>query len=117
MRGVEISSAVNGVDLSDEKFHRFWAKAEELGCIIFLHPLGTSLGERLNQHYLSNIIGQPIETTIALSHLIFGGVLDRYPGLKICAAHGGGFGPARATRRKRAGRPPTSDLRSPNSDL
>lgn len=92
--GVEISSAVNGLELSDMRFERFWAKAEELGCLVFIHPLGTSLGERVNRHYLGNIIGQPIETTIALSHLIFGGVLDRYPGLKICAAHGGGYLPS-----------------------
>jgi len=91
LRGVEISSAVNGLELADPQFELFWSKAEELGCLVFIHPLGTSLGERLNRHYLGNIIGQPIETTIALSHLIFGGVLDRYPGLKICAAHGGGY--------------------------
>jgi aminocarboxymuconate-semialdehyde decarboxylase len=94
LRGVEISSAVNGLELSDSRFDRFWSKAEELGCLVFIHPLGTSLGERVNRHYLGNIIGQPIETTIALSHLIFGGVLDRHPGLKICAAHGGGYLPS-----------------------
>jgi len=94
LRGVEMSSAVNGLELSDARFERFWAKAEELGCLVFIHPLGTSLGERVNRHYLGNIVGQPIETTIALSHLIFGGVLDRYPGLKICAAHGGGYLPS-----------------------
>ncbi len=94
LRGVEVSSAVNGLELSDERFERFWAKAEELGCLVFIHPLGTSLGERVNRYYLGNIVGQPIETTIALSHLIFGGVLDRYPGLKICAAHGGGYLPS-----------------------
>jgi aminocarboxymuconate-semialdehyde decarboxylase len=91
LRGVEISSTVNGVELDDARFSRFWAKAEELGCLVFLHPLGTSIGDRVSQHYLANIIGQPIETTIALSHLIFGGVLDRYPGIRICAAHGGGY--------------------------
>ena len=94
LRGVEISSAVNCLELADPQFELFWSKAEELGCLVFIHPLGTSLGERLNRHYLGNIIGQPIETTIALSHLIFGGVLDRYPGLKICAAHGGGYLPS-----------------------
>lgn len=94
LRGVEISSAVNGLELSDRRFERFWSKAEELGCLVFIHPLGTSLGERVNQYYLGNILGQPLETTIALSQLIFGGVLDRYPGLKICAAHGGGYLPS-----------------------
>jgi aminocarboxymuconate-semialdehyde decarboxylase len=91
LKGVEISSAVNGLELADPRFERFWAQAEELGCLVFIHPLGTSIGERVNRYYLGNIIGQPVETTIALSHLIFGGVLDRYPGLKICAAHGGGY--------------------------
>lgn len=94
MRGVEISTAVNGLELDDARFARFWARAEELGCIVFIHPFGTSLGERVNRFYLQNIIGQPIETTIALSHLIFGGVLDRHPGLKILAAHGGGYLPS-----------------------
>jgi aminocarboxymuconate-semialdehyde decarboxylase len=91
LRGIEVSSQVNGLELADPKFERFWAKAEELGCIVFLHPLGSSLGERLNKHYLSNTIGQPLETAVALSYLIFGGTLDRYPGLKVVAAHGGGY--------------------------
>jgi aminocarboxymuconate-semialdehyde decarboxylase len=94
MRGVEVSTAVNGLELDDARFERFWARAEELGCVVFIHPFGTSLGERVNRFYLQNIIGQPIETTIALSHLIFGGVLDRHPGLKILAAHGGGYLPS-----------------------
>lgn len=91
LRGVEVSSLVNGMELANPKFERFWAKVEQLGCVVFLHPLGTSLGERVNQHYLSNTIGQPLETTVALSYLIFGGTLDRYPGVKIIAAHGGGY--------------------------
>lgn len=91
LRGIEVSSQVNGLELADPRFERFWARAEELGCIVFLHPLGSSLGERLNQHYLSNTIGQPLETAVALSYLIFGGTLDRYPGLKVVAAHGGGY--------------------------
>ena len=94
MRGVEISTAVNGLELDDPRFAPFWARAEELGCLVFIHPFGTSLGERVSRFYLQNVIGQPIETTIALSHLIFGGVLDRHPGLKILAAHGGGYLPS-----------------------
>lgn len=94
LHGVEISSACNGLELSDSRFERFWSKAEELGCLVFIHPLGTSPGDRVNTYYLGNIIGQPLETTIALSHLIFGGILDRFPGLKICAAHGGGYLPS-----------------------
>lgn len=94
MHGVEVSTSIAGRELDDPGFERFWAKAEALGCLVFIHPFGTSLGERVNRFYLANIIGQPIETTIALSHLIFGGVLDRYPGVKICAAHGGGYLPS-----------------------
>jgi len=93
-RGVEVSSSVNGLELADPRFWPVWERAEELGCLVFIHPLGTSVGERLNRHYLSNIIGQPLETTIALSHLIFGGVLDRYRGLRVVAAHGGGYLPS-----------------------
>jgi aminocarboxymuconate-semialdehyde decarboxylase len=91
LRGVEVSSMVDGMELADPKFERFWARVEQLGCLVFLHPLGSSLGERLNRHYLSNTIGQPLETAVALSYLIFGGTLDRYPGVKILAAHGGGY--------------------------
>ena len=102
MKGVEISSTVNGRELDDPLFETFWAKAEELGAVVFLHPFGTSLGERVNRFYLQNVIGQPIETTIALSHLIFGGVLDRYPGLKLLAAHGGGYLPSYIGRSNHA---------------
>jgi aminocarboxymuconate-semialdehyde decarboxylase len=94
LKGVEISTAVNGNELDAPLLTPFWAKAQELGALVFIHPFGTTLGERVRSHYLSNIIGQPLETTIALSHLIFGGVLDRYPGLKIVAAHGGGYLPS-----------------------
>ena len=94
LKGVEISTSVNTEDLDAELLQPFWKKADELGAIVFIHPFGTTLGERVRTHYLSNIIGQPLETTIALSHLIFGGVLDRHRGLKIVAAHGGGYLPS-----------------------
>lgn len=93
LKGFEMSTSVNGRELSDPALHPVWAKAAELGALIFIHPFGTTLGDRTNSHYLVNTIGQPLETTIALSHLIFGGVLDAHPGLKIVAAHGGGYLP------------------------
>jgi aminocarboxymuconate-semialdehyde decarboxylase len=102
LRGVEISTTVNGVELSDPHLAVFWNAAEELGALIFIHPMGTTLGKRVATHYLVNTIGQPLETTIALSHLIFGGVLDRHPGLKIVAAHGGGYLPTYAGRSDHA---------------
>ncbi|MBV9863091.1 MAG: amidohydrolase [Alphaproteobacteria bacterium] len=100
LRGTLIGGSVNGDELSDPKFHPFWAKAEELGCLIFIHPQGTAeLAARLKGNgVLDNVIGNPLETTIALSHLIFEGTLDAYPGLKICAAHGGGYLPSYAAR-------------------
>jgi len=94
LKGVEISTTVNDLELGARELAPFWSAAEELGAIVFIHPFGTTLGKRVTSHYLSNIIGQPLETTLALSHLIFGGVLDRHPGLKIVAAHGGGYLPS-----------------------
>jgi aminocarboxymuconate-semialdehyde decarboxylase len=90
-RGIEISTNVNGHELADEAFRPFFAAAEELDIVLFLHPLGFTHGQRLSKHYLDNIIGNPLESTIAVSHLIFEGVLQRYSGLKLCVAHGGGF--------------------------
>jgi aminocarboxymuconate-semialdehyde decarboxylase len=91
--GAEISSDPTGQGLDDAALAPFWQAAEELGAVLFLHPMGTSVGARLNRYYLSNVIGQPLETTIALAQLVHGGVLDRHPRLKVCAAHGGGFLP------------------------
>src|SRR6266853_5230597 len=100
LRGALIGGSVNGEELSNPKFHPFWAKAEELGALIFLHPQGIpDLEKRLQGNgLLTNVIGNPLETTIALSHLIFEGTLDRFPGLKLCAAHGGGYLPSYADR-------------------
>jgi len=93
MRGFMITGSVNGEELSSPRFHPFWAAAEELGIVIFIHPRNFPAGQsRLNGNgRLDNVIGNPLETTIALSHLIFEGTLDKYPGVKICAAHGGGY--------------------------
>ena len=70
---------------------KFFAKAAELGVVIFMHPLGFTQGDRLTNHYFNNVIGNPLDTTVAVSHLIFDGVLARYPKIKFIAAHGGGF--------------------------
>lgn len=94
LRGIEISSNVGGVDYHDPRFRPFFAAAEELGILLFIHPLGFTHPERMGDHYFNNLIGNPLESTLAVGHLIFGGVLDRYPGLKICVAHGGGYLPA-----------------------
>jgi predicted TIM-barrel fold metal-dependent hydrolase len=93
LRGAAIGGSVSGVDFSDPKFHPVWAKAEELGAVLFIHPQSTpQLADRFKGNgWLSNTIGNPLDTTIALQHLIFEGTLDRFPGLKIIAAHGGGY--------------------------
>jgi len=102
LRGALIGGSVNGEELSDAKFHPFWAKAEQLGVLIFIHPQGTpeiaAAGRLKGNGVLENVIGNPLETTIALSHLIFEGTLDSYPGIKICAAHAGGYLPSYAAR-------------------
>jgi aminocarboxymuconate-semialdehyde decarboxylase len=95
LRGAAIGGSVDGQELSDRKFDPFWAKAEELGGLLFMHPQaapGTTQNPRLQgKGGLDNTIGNPLETTVFLSHLIFEGTLDRFPGLKICAAHAGGY--------------------------
>jgi aminocarboxymuconate-semialdehyde decarboxylase len=93
LRGIEISSNVNGKDFHAEEFRPFFAAAEELGILLFLHPLGFTHANRMSEYYFNNLIGNPLESTLAIGHLIFGGVLDRFPGLKICVAHGGGYMP------------------------
>ena len=104
LRGVEISSHAPGHELSDPAYEPFWSRAEETGALVFLHPFGCSLDERLDQWYLSNTVGQPTENAVALSHLIFSGVLDRHPGLKLIAAHGGGYLPTHIGRSDHAWR-------------
>ncbi|MFF1444305.1 amidohydrolase family protein [Streptomyces sp. NPDC058295] len=102
LSGVEISSHAPGRELSDPAYEPFWARAEQSGAILFLHPFGCTLDERLDRWYLSNTVGQPTENAVALSHLIFSGVLDRHPGLKVIAAHGGGYLPTHIGRSDHA---------------
>jgi aminocarboxymuconate-semialdehyde decarboxylase len=110
LAGVEISSHAPGhggarsVELSDPRLEDFWARAAETGAVVFVHPFGCTLDERLDQWYLSNTVGQPVENAVALSHLIFSGVLDRHPALKVLAAHGGGYLPTHIGRSDHAWR-------------
>ena len=96
MHGVSLGASVNGEELAASRFDPFWARVEQLGALVFIHPQGVpQLASRLQGNgFLTNVIGNPLETTIALSHLIFEGTLDRFPGLKICGAHAGGFMPS-----------------------
>jgi aminocarboxymuconate-semialdehyde decarboxylase len=104
LKGAAIGASVAGVEFSDPRFFPVWARAEELGTTLFIHPQSTpELANRFKGNgWLSNVIGNPLDTTIALQHLIFEGTLDRFPKLKICAAHGGGFLPSNAVRGDRS---------------
>ncbi|HEY7698844.1 MAG TPA: amidohydrolase family protein, partial [Vicinamibacteria bacterium] len=94
--GFMVTGSVLGEEISAPRFDPFWAKAQELDCVVFIHPRGfVEGGKRLSgAGSLGNTVGNPLETTLALSHMIFGGFLDRFPKLKIVAAHGGGYLPS-----------------------
>jgi len=97
-KGASTQGTMMGEPLSSPRFDPFWAKAEELGAIVFMHPEnGSSVvkeGVLKGSGDLGNIIGNPLETTVFLSHMIFDGTLDRFPQLKICASHAGGYLPS-----------------------
>jgi aminocarboxymuconate-semialdehyde decarboxylase len=97
-RGIEIMTHVAGTDLSDPKFRPIFARAEELGMLLFMHSDGFTEAGRFKDHYFANVIGNPLDTTIATHHLIFGGVLRDHPNLKLVLSHGGGYLPAYSGR-------------------
>ncbi|MBI2189006.1 MAG: amidohydrolase family protein [Acidobacteria bacterium] len=101
-RGVTLGGHVNGESLSLEKFDPFWAKAAEMGELVFMHPGGAENiireGAWKGRGDLGNIIGNPLETTYFLTRLIFDGVFDRHPRLRVCGAHAGGYLPSYVMR-------------------
>jgi aminocarboxymuconate-semialdehyde decarboxylase len=98
LRGIEIATNVAGADLSEDRFRSIFSKAEELGLTVFMHPTGFTEARRFGDHYFTNVIGNPLDTTVAVHHLIFGGVLDACPNLKLVLSHGGGYLPAYSGR-------------------
>ena len=98
LRGVQIGSNVAGKNLDDPDLEQVWATASELDAFILLHPINVAGADRLSSYYLANLIGNPLDTTIAAACLVFSGVLERYPSLKFCLSHGGGFVPYQAGR-------------------
>jgi aminocarboxymuconate-semialdehyde decarboxylase len=121
-KGVQILTNVAGRELSDPAVAPFWAKAEQLGVLVVIHPNGFTQADRLSRYYFNNVIGNPLDTSIALHYMIFDGVLERHPNLKILAVHGGGYlaaysgridhaWGARSDSRGDLSKPPTSYLR------
>jgi aminocarboxymuconate-semialdehyde decarboxylase len=89
IRGIYMATAVRDRELSDRSFFPVYERAADLGLPIFLHPMMLN-NERLKQYYLINLLGNPFDTAIAASHLIFGGVMDAFPGLEVSLPHAGG---------------------------
>jgi aminocarboxymuconate-semialdehyde decarboxylase len=98
LRGMMIGSNVNGRNFDDPGLEPVWAAAAELGAFVFIHPTTTAAADRLKDYYLRNFIGNPLDTTIAAASLMFAGVLERYPNIKIYLSHGGGFLPYQEAR-------------------
>src|SRR5436190_683506 len=122
LRGAQIGSNIMGKNLDDPELEPVWAAAAELGAFILLHPINVAGADRLSSYYLTNLIGNPLDTTIAAASLVFGGVLERHPTLKICLAHGGGFVPYQVGRfvhgwhvrtepKSKLAKPPTESLK------
>jgi aminocarboxymuconate-semialdehyde decarboxylase len=118
LKGVEIASTYGGMDLSDLHFDPFWELAEKLRAVVLIHPQGSTLGARTAPYYLSNIIGMPLDTTLALSHLVFSGMFDRHPQVRVCAVHGGGYFPAYIGRFDHGyhSRPESRTMKQPPSE-
>jgi aminocarboxymuconate-semialdehyde decarboxylase len=87
-----IGDHVNGLLYDDERFEPFWAAVEQLGAVILFHQSSPTVTKaRIDRYHLSNTVGNPVERTLDFAALVFGGVLDRHPDLRLCLAHGGGY--------------------------
>jgi aminocarboxymuconate-semialdehyde decarboxylase len=100
LKGAQIGSNVNGRNLDEPTLEPLWAAANELGAFIMVHPTQIAGAERLKAYYLTNLIGNPLDTTIAAAALVFGGVIERYPNINFLMVHGGGFVPYQMGRFK-----------------
>lgn len=98
LKGVQVLTTVVDEELADPKFRPFWAKAEALGAFVMIHPNGFTEGKRFTKYYFNNVIGNPLDTSVALHNLIFSGTLAAFPDLKLMAVHGGGYLPAYSGR-------------------
>ena len=103
-RAVEIGASIEGRQLADEMFRPFLERASELGLLVFVHPYYVGAKQGLEDYYLTNLLGNPYDSTVMVANLMFSGLLDRLPGLKLCVAHGGGFVPYQIGRLERGHR-------------
>jgi aminocarboxymuconate-semialdehyde decarboxylase len=102
--GVAVNPSAGGVDYDHPDYEEFWTTVHELDVLVMLHPNGTVDGRRLGDYYLINVVGNPLETTVALARIVLGGIPERYPGIKILAVHGGGYLPFYMDRMDHAAR-------------
>lgn len=102
MAGAEIGTTVDRTELDDPGLDPFWAAASDLGAIVLVHPMDPLAGRGIARYFLDNAVGRPAETTIAVAHLVLGGVLERFGDLRVCVVHGGGFLPFQRGRLDRA---------------
>ena len=115
LRGVEIPAVPSGAYLGDPRLREFWAAAEETGALVFVHPSARGLAlPVMEQHYLWNTVGNPVETTVSAAHMLSAGVLDNHPRLNVLLAHGGGVLPALRGRlaREQEIHPPGREIRA-----
>jgi aminocarboxymuconate-semialdehyde decarboxylase len=115
LRGVEIPAVPNGAHLGDPRLREFWAAAEETGALVFVHPSSRGFAlPVMEDHYLWNTVGNPLETTVSAAHMLGAGVLDAHPRLNVLLAHGGGVLPALRGRlaREQEIHPPGRDVRA-----
>lgn len=97
-KGVQILTHVGEMEISHPTLAEFWTRAETLGAVVMIHPAGFTEARRLGRYYFNSVIGNPFDTTMALHYLIFDGVLERHPALKLIAVHGGGYLPSYSGR-------------------
>jgi aminocarboxymuconate-semialdehyde decarboxylase len=121
MVGIEIATTIADSDLDRANLDPFWETAEQLGCLVLLHPCNPLPGVDLGRYFLDNMVGRPAESTIAVAGLLFGGVIERFPELKICTVHGGGFVPFQIGRMQRgyvaASQRTAENISTPPSEL
>jgi aminocarboxymuconate-semialdehyde decarboxylase len=98
LKGAQIGSNINGKNLDEPEFEPVWQVADRHAAFVMVHPNNVAGMDRMKSYYLNNLIGNPLDTTIAAACLVFGGVIERFPNIRFFMVHGGGFAPYQAGR-------------------